>query len=54
MNNVNTKMISDEQTLREAGVRVTAVRLMIWRTIHREFSGIFNLAELEQNLPTVV
>ncbi len=32
---------------------MTAVRLMIWRTIHREFSGIFNLAELEQKLPTV-
>ena len=53
MNNANTKTISDEQTLRGAGVRVTAVRLMIWRTIHREFSGIFNLAELEQKLPTV-
>jgi len=53
MNNANTKTISDEQTLRGAGVRVTAVRLMIWRTIHRGFSGIFNLAELEQKLPTV-
>jgi Fur family ferric uptake transcriptional regulator len=53
MNNANTKTISDEQTLRGAGVRVTAVRLMIWRTIHREFSGIFNLAVLEQKLPTV-
>ena len=53
MNNANTKTISDEQTLRVAGVRVTAVRLMIWRTIHREFFGIFNLAELEQKLPTV-
>lgn len=53
MNNVNTKIITDEQTLRGAGVRVTAVRLLVWRTIHREFSGIFNLAELEQKLPTV-
>lgn len=53
MNNVNTKIISDEQTLREAGIRVTAVRLLVWRTIHREFSGIFNLADLEEKLPTV-
>ena len=45
--------LSDEQILREAGVRVTAVRLLIWRTIHREFSGIFNLADLEDKLPTV-
>ena len=47
------KLVSDEQILREAGVRVTAVRLLVWRTIHREFSGIFNLAELEEKLPTV-
>ena len=49
----NNKLISDEQVLREAGVRVTAVRLLVWRTIHREFSGTFNLAELEEKLPTV-
>lgn len=48
MNNLN-----DEQTLREAGVRVTAVRLLVWRTICREFAGIFNLADLEEALPTV-
>ena len=53
MNNVNTKMIPVEQTLREAGIRVTAVRLLVWRTIQREFSGIFNLADLEEKLPTV-
>ena len=45
--------ISEEQMLKQAGVRVTAVRLLIWRTIHREFSGIFNLADLEDALPTV-
>ncbi len=51
---INKKnLVSDEQILREAGIRVTAVRLLVWRTIHREFSGIFNLAELEQKLPTV-
>ena len=47
------KPLSDEQILHEAGIRVTAVRLLIWRTIHREFSGIFNLADLEDKLPTV-
>lgn len=48
MNNLN-----DEQTLREAGVRVTAVRLLVWRTIRKECAGIFNLADLEEALPTV-
>ena len=48
-----TKTLSDEQILREAGVRVTAVRILVWRTILREFSGIFNLADLEEKLPTV-
>ena len=47
------KLVSDEQILRDAGIRVTAVRLLVWRTIHREFSGIFNLADLEEKLPTV-
>ena len=45
--------MTEEQTLRKAGIRVTAVRLLIWRTIHREFTGIFNLADLEEALPTV-
>ena len=46
-------IITEEQILKQAGVRVTAVRLLIWRTIHREFTGIFNLADLEEALPTV-
>ena len=49
----NYNMISEERILQEAGIRVTAVRLLVWRTIHREFSGIFNLADLEEKLPTV-
>ena len=53
MEKVNKIIVSEEQTLRDAGIRVTAVRLLVWRTIHRECSGIFNLAELEQKLPTV-
>ena len=45
--------LTEEQTLRNAGIRVTAVRLLIWRTMHKQFAGIFNLADLEEALPTV-
>ena len=45
--------MTEEQTLKNAGVRVTAVRLLIWRTIGREFHGIFNLADLEEKLPAL-
>ena len=45
--------ISDEQSLDNAGVHVTAVRLLIWRTIRHEMKQAFSLADLEQMLPTV-
>ncbi len=45
--------ISDEQTLDNAGLRVTAVRLMIWRQVRHGFHDAFSLADLEQALPTV-
>ena len=45
--------ISDEQTLDNAGVRVTAVRLLIWRTIRKEFANAFSAADLESLLPTI-
>ncbi|MBP5496090.1 MAG: transcriptional repressor [Bacteroidales bacterium] len=45
--------LTEEQTLRNAGIRVTAVRLLIWRTMHKQFAGIFNLADLGEALPTV-
>ena len=45
--------LTEEQTLQNAGIRVTAVRLLVWRTICRGFAGIFNLADLEEALPTV-
>ena len=45
--------LTEEQTLRNAGIRVTAVRLLIWRTMHKQFAGIFNLADLVEALPTV-
>ena len=45
---IKKNIMTEEQTLKNAGVRVTAVRLLIWRTIGREFHGIFNLADLEE------
>ena len=45
--------ISDEQTLDNAGIRVTAVRLMVWRPIRHGFSDAFSLADVEKALPTV-
>ena len=45
-------MTNDEQTLENAGVRVTAVRLMIWKQV-RQFNGVFSLYDLEEALPTV-
>ena len=50
---INMNNLTEEQTLRNAGVRVTAVRLLVWRTIRKKFAGIFNLADLEEVLPTV-
>ena len=45
--------ISDEQTLTNAGVHITAVRLMIWKAIRHGFDEAFSLADVEQLLPTV-
>lgn len=45
--------ISDEQVLENAGVRVTAVRLLIWRRVRHGFTDTFCLADLETALPTV-
>lgn len=41
-----------EQELRQHGVRVTAVRLMVWRTL-KECDNTFSLADAEELLPTV-
>ena len=35
--------ISDEQTLDNAGVRVTAVRLLVWRQVRHGFNDAFSL-----------
>lgn len=45
--------ISDEQVLDNAGIRLTAVRLMVWRHVRHEFQDAFCLADLEAALPTV-
>ena len=45
--------ITDEQALLNAGIRVTAVRLLIWREVRHTFTDAFNLADLEAKLPTV-
>ena len=50
---MNRLEISDEQSLDNAGIRVTAVRLLVWRQVRRSFSDAFSLADLEAALPTV-
>ena len=44
---------TDELVLERAGVRVTAVRLLVWRTLRRELHDAFSLADVEAALPTV-
>ena len=39
--------ISDEQVLDNAGIRLTAVRLLIWRKVRHELTDAFSLADLE-------
>ena len=45
--------LTDEQVFEKAGIRVTAVRLLIWREIRNSFTGAFSLSDLEDALPTV-
>ena len=45
--------ISDEQSLVNAGVHVTAIRLMVWREIRHRLAEAFSLADVESLLPTV-
>lgn len=45
--------LTDEQALEKAGVRITAVRLLIWREIRHTFTGAFSLADVEDALPSV-
>ena len=48
-----TLPLNDEQVLANAGLRVTAVRLLVWRTIRHTMSNAFSIADLELELPTV-
>lgn len=50
---MDNHQLSDEQTFEKAGIRVTAVRLLIWREIRNSFTGAFSLSDLEDALPTV-
>ncbi|MCQ2959815.1 MAG: transcriptional repressor [Bacteroidales bacterium] len=42
-----------EVVLEEAGIRVTAVRLLIFRTINEKMSGAFSLADVENEMPSL-
>ncbi len=46
-------MTSDEQSLHNAGVRITAVRLLIWKQLRHGFEGVFSLSDLEEAMPTI-
>jgi len=46
-------MITDEETLHNAGIRITAVRLVVWRQVRHHTDGVFSLGDLEEALPTV-
>jgi Fur family ferric uptake transcriptional regulator len=50
---MDNHQLSDEQVFKKAGIRVTAVRLLIWREIRNSFPGAFSLSDLEDALPTV-
>lgn len=50
---MDNHQLSDEQVFEKAGIRVTAVRLLIWREIRNSFTGAFSLSDLEDALPTV-
>ena len=45
--------MTDEETLNNAGIRPTAVRLLIWSKVRHSMEGVFSLADLEEALPTV-
>jgi Fur family ferric uptake transcriptional regulator len=49
----NKNQLTEEQILEKAGIRVTAVRLLIFRELRRSFPGAFSLSDREDALPTV-
>lgn len=42
-----------EQELSEAGIRITAVRLLVWRTLREEMTDAFSLSDVQDKLYTV-
>ena len=42
-----------EHRLQQAGIRPTALRLLVWREILAQFNDTFSLADMEEALPTV-
>lgn len=44
---------SIELELSAAGIRVTAVRLLVWRTIREQISNAFSLSDVQDRLYTV-
>ncbi len=44
---------ANEQTLTKAGIHITAVRVLIWKTICNSFTDAFSLSDMEEALPTV-
>ena len=50
---MTSQPITDDEVLQHAGVRVTAVRSLVWRHIRHDFNDAFSLADLEDALPTV-
>ncbi len=53
MKDNNQSTNTDEQLLQGAGIRVTAVRLLVWQQVRHHMEGIFSLADLEGALPTI-
>ena len=49
----NTDVNFDEETLANAGIKITAVRAMIWKQVRHHTDGVFSLADLEEAMPTV-
>ena len=46
-------MNPDEETLHKAGIRITAVRKMIWQQVRHSTNEVFSLSDLEEAMPTV-
>ena len=50
---MDNKITDAESMLAEAGIRVTAIRVLVLRKIREEVGGVFSLADLSEMLPTM-